>query len=279
MNFPSMRNHILELFPKGMTMDQKINHMATLPCKTCLKNLVVSQLCVQKHISSLIDLQNNKDLYILQRIVQDHISFDLTTSKLWYAMVLLRSCDYTATLNIVNQMLSSIRPFALYESVSENSESIRLYLDKFLNSECTTLERAKKAWVSDIMFESKFNMTEVLPLAFQIELFFTYQHHPVIVSPFVCAFYIMFLCYHELGQYDNRHRALAQLIEVVHNREQCGRFRHHAYNIAGHCLLVTLERDRARYMFNRSRQFTRRSFNPVMEKYNSANWYNSNFCV
>ena len=278
MNFPLMYNHILEFFPKGMTMDQKINHMASLPCKTCLKYFVVSQLRVQKHIRSLIDLQNNKDLYILQRIIQDHVSFDLTTSKLWYSMVLLRSCDYTATLNIVNQMLSSVRPFALYESASENSESIRLYLDKFLNSQCTTLERAKKAWVNDIISESKFNMTEALPLAFQIELFFTYQQQPVIVSPFACAYYILFLCYHQLGQYDNRNRALAQLIEVVHNREQCGRFRHHAYNIAGHCLLVTLERDRARDMFNRSRQFLR-SMNPVLGKYNSATWYISNFCV
>ena len=87
----------------------------------------------------------------------------------------------------------------------------------------------------------------------------------------------MFLCYHGLGQYDNRDRALHQLIEVVNNREQCGEERHLPYNIAGHCLLITGERDRARDMFNRSQQFARG--NLEWEKYNSATWYLRNFCA
>ena len=39
-------------------------------------------------------------------------------------------------------------------------------------------------------------------------------------------------------QYDNRDRALRQLMDTVNDRERCGLFRYHSYNIAGHCMLI-----------------------------------------
>ena len=152
-------------------------------------------------------------------------------------------------------------------------------MDMFLNSSCTVMDRAKKAWTADLNVRS--HMTEILPLAFQIEFNYitdvTINSSGISLSPYTCAYYLMFLCYHQLCQYENSYRALQQLIEVVNNPEQCGILRHYSYNIAGHCLLMTGENDRARDMFNRSIQFTRSL--PYYERNNAAVWYIRNFFV
>ena len=282
MNTTLVHNLISELMPNYMptrsTSDEKLNHIVTIPCKTSLKYLVMKQLRVQKHIKSSVVDQSNKILYNLQRAVHDNKTLcDLSMNKLWCAIVLLKRFEYTQALSIINQVLSSVPPYALYESASECSESKRRYVDKFLNSSCTTMERAKKAWITDLIFNR--NTTAILPLAIQIELNHTTGVHGIWIqlSPFTCAYYLMFLCYHELGQYDNRDRALQQLIEVVNNRDQCGIRRHRSYNIAGHCLLITGERAKARDMFNRSIQFAR-SY-PLYDKYNAAVWYIRNFYI
>ena len=143
------------------------------------------------------------------------------------------------------------------------------------------MHRARDTWLMDIVFDKW--MSDILPLAIQIELYF-YQFDPfynivdiVRLSPYVCAYYLMFLCYHELGQYDNRNCALRQLIDVINNRKQCGTRRDYSYNIAGHCLLVTGQIDRARDMFNSSLLF-RMTHAPLQRNGNSANWYIRNFC-
>ena len=286
MNVQLVRNRISEFMPnlmsKNWTFDDKLNKIISLPCKTSLTFLVVKQLHVQKHIESSMLGRSNKTLYNLQRAVRDNKTLcDLSMNKFWCAIVHLKSCEYTATLSIINQVLSSVPPYALYKSGSECNESKRRYVDLFLSSSCTVMERAKMAWITDLIFHQR--MTEILPLAIQIEVI--HSNHskdifskPISLSPFTCAYYLMFLCHHQLGQYDNRDRALQQLIEVVNNREQCGTFRHHSYNIAGHCLLMTEEIDRARDMFNRSIQFSRR-VGLLADKYNTARWYKRNFCV
>ena len=81
----------------------------------------------------------------------------------------------------------------------------------------------------------------------------------------------MFLNYHAINQYESRNRALDQLIETVNNREQCGDFRHHSYNITGHCLLYMGLYEQARDMFIRSYQFT--AVNPPLDRFNSARFY------
>ena len=289
MNIPLVNNLCSELmskyFPlvtKQRTVDDMLNNIMSLPCKTSLKYLVVKQLRVLKHTEASVLDQRNEVLYNLLRAVHENKTLcDLSINKLRCAIVLLKRCEYTATLSIINQVLSSVPPYALYKSASEYSESKRLYVDMFLNSSCTVMERAKKAWIPDLIFNRQ--MTEILPLAIQIEVNYNTdidllrKYLVIYLSPFTCAYYLMFLCYHELGQYDNRDRALQQLIEVVNNPEQCGKEPYRSYNIAGHCLLVTGERERARDMFNRSIQFSRRD--SWWDRRNTAEWYIRNFCV
>ena len=81
----------------------------------------------------------------------------------------------------------------------------------------------------------------------------------------------MFLNYCGLRQYDNRDRALRQLIDVVNNEEQRGHFRFHSYNIVGHCLLSVGETEQARDMFMRSYQITLSDLRH--HRYNSAQYY------
>ena len=177
--------------------------------------------------------------------------------------------------------MSSIPSYVMYYSETEilNAEKKCLYVDKFLNSRCTTQQRARKAWLMDLIFR-KF-MSETLPLAIQIELYFCCEgydsmYRGVQLSPYTCTYYIMFLCYHELGQYDNRDRSLCKLLEVVNNQEQKGRYEHHSYNIAGHCLLIAGNINQASEMFKRSRGI--RYNLPLPEDFNSATWYIRSFC-
>ena len=81
----------------------------------------------------------------------------------------------------------------------------------------------------------------------------------------------MFQCYHGLGQYDNRDRALRQLFDTVNDRERCSVAKHQSYNIAGHCLLMAGYVDIARNMFLQSIHFTRPD--PVIDKYNAVYKY------
>ena len=83
----------------------------------------------------------------------------------------------------------------------------------------------------------------------------------------------MFLCYHGLGQYDNRNRALRQLMDTANDEDRCGLRTYHSYNIAGHCMLISGYVELAREMFLRSAQFTHRMRPPVLDKYNDAYKY------
>ena len=130
----------------------------------------------------------------------------------------------------------------MHELSSIDSEAKQLYVDIFLDSDVTMIQRAKKAWVFDLYIAK--DMINVMPLAIQIELYFNGNHFPVVLSPFTFAYYLQFLCYHRMQQYVNRDRALQQLIEVVDNREQCG-LPHNSLNIAGHCMLLVGRRAQA----------------------------------
>ena len=75
-------------------------------------------------------------------------------------------------------------------------------------------------------------------LAIQVVLRFCEHVYGVLISPITCAYYLMFLCYHELCQKENRERALRLLMTVVNSPELCERHIHHSFNIAGHRLLL-----------------------------------------
>ena len=74
-----------------------------------------------------------------------------------------------------------------------------------------------------------------VPLAIQVELRFCEHVYGVLISPITCAYYLMFLCYHELRRKENRDRALRLLMTVVNSPELCERHMHHSFNTAGHC--------------------------------------------
>ena len=122
----------------------------------------------------------------------------------------------------------------------------------------------------DMLFEK--NLVDVLPVAIQFELkLFMFQHVPVIwLSPFICAYYLQFLCYHEMQQHENRDGTLQQMTEVPHYPQEYGAM-FSSLNIAGHCLFLAGRTAEARDMFNFSYLFSQ--LKPPYDKYNSALWY------
>ena len=149
------------------------------------------------------------------------------------------------------------------------ADSKQLYLDRYCGRNTHTLCRAKEAWLFDMnITHSEYSF---VPRAIQIELDHFNPKPGVKISPFTYAYYLMLLCYHGLGQYDNRDRALRQLVDTVNDRERCGVCLHHSYNIAGHCLLMAEYVEMARDMFLQSAQFTQP--NPVINKYNAVYKY------
>ena len=110
----------------------------------------------------------------------------------------------------------------------------------FLDSDVTVMQRARKAWLFNLSFTK--NMADMVPLAIQIELYFSDPTTFIDLSPVTCTYYLQFLCYHRMCQYDSRNRALQQLIELLTNKERITDETYNAFNIAGHCLLLAGER-------------------------------------
>ena len=282
-------NILLCQYPKSVSLfyDQIISQILNLPCKTCLKSLVIKEFVFDRNTRAINSLcLENKFVYWITAH-EKSLAFDLSTCALWHAIVLLMKQEYTSTLRILSQVSCSIPPYAMSQSFANfmiyqeptDTEQLPcsscLYVDKFLQSEYSTMKRAKEAWLLDLSVAK--TQSEAMPLGIQIELYFcnTVINH-VYLSPFTCLFYLMFLCYHELHQYDSRDCALRQLVDVANNSKQCGRWPYHSYNIAGHCLLIAGEIDRARDMFSRSHQKT--LLNSLLDMSNSALWYLQNFC-
>ena len=213
----------------------------------------------------------NKTFYKPCRYLHLNVfGFDISTNRLWYAMIMTMRGDNILSLRVLDNVLSSIPPIALYCSNPGcvRNETKNWYVDAFSSENNPVTERARTAWMFDILIMPSDN--EMVPAAIQIELTHCDKMFGVYLSPFVCAYYLMFLNYHALRQYENRDRAFCQLIEAVTNPEQCGVLRYHSYNIAGHCLLYMGLYEQARDMFIRSFQFT--SDGPD-HRFNSARFY------
>ena len=237
---------------------------------TSLAPLVLKYHALMSNIPHRVP--RNHDAYKLGRLAQsDASSVDISTCKLWYAMVLLRQTDYAACLSTVNDVLSRIPPYALYMSgfLHSSRESTSLYERVYLESDTNDMERLRTSWLTDMKFSMTFY--NIVPLAVRIELDFIFDGlSGVRVSPFIFAYYLMFLCHHELHQFVDRDRALRLLVDTVCNREQGGGILHHALNIVGHCAYLTGQRNVARLMFNSSYKATKRHY---LGKYNSAAHY------
>ena len=274
-------------FPiSSLVLESSIGQIQTLQCKTDLKSMIITQLLLEKCIKSFIDPNSgNKNVYKLSKMCNKELSsLDISTSKLWYAIILLNKRDFTSALSIINQLLSDIPPFAIFVIRHDSfllPETSQLYVNMFMNSGSTPKERARKAWLIPLHFEKC--MTDMLPLAIQIELYFSGPNIFVTIQPLVLAYYLAFQCYHELGQYDHRDNALRQLVDLVNNDAEKVASHERSFNIAGHCLLIAGDIARARDMFIRSKQ-TAMKFEtfPLVAlfagKCNSAEWYLEHFC-
>ena len=254
-----------------------ISKLSTLDCKTHLKTMVIRNFLLNKHMRSLFNScgSGNKGVYQLQQTAQrDTFSCDISTCKLWCATFLYMKGDYLSTLNIVTQVLSNIPPYAMNE-VMTNNDCEQLYVDMLLDSDTEVNERARKAWIFNLYFVKDSFYSELIPVGIQIE--FHFSDVAAILSPITCAYYLQFLCYHEMHQYDRRECALQQLMEVAYNYmyEPLGN-PVTTWNIAGHCLLLAGKRAQARDMFYRSYTLSQRY--PPLDKYNSAPWYLQNCC-
>ena len=258
-----------------------INTLLSLSCKTLLKTFVLKMYFFRIHFQSLIQNgSGNKEVYKLHRSIQtDVFSYDILSSKLWYAIFLFMKRDYSSVLSITNEILSSIPPFAFFNSAVNqlDNENKRLYVDMFLDSDMTVMQRARKAWMNELTLTK--DMTDMVPLAIQIELYFSDPLAVISLSPFTCTYYLQFLCYHRMGQYGRRNCALQQLLDIciTDNLKNAGIAPHFTLNITGHCLLLAGERALAWEMFNKSYHITLHiASNSPMHKYNSARWYLQN---
>ena len=241
---------------------------------TSLAMFTVRHLCLLILVRKLFNFsyQSNKNLYCCMASLNKNVlGKNLSSSKLWLATFLLQRGDYDGSLQHVNGVLSSIPPYALYYSGGFRSGeySKQLFLDRYSGRNTDILCRAKEAWLFDMHFtHSEYSF---VPRAIQIGLDHCDPRIGFKISPFAFAYYLMFMCYHGLGQYDNRDRALRQLVDIANDKERRGVYRHHSNNIAGHCMLSAGNVDMARNVFLESARLTRSA--KSIDKYNAAHKY------
>ena len=196
---------------------------------------------------------------------------DISSNKLWLATYFLYKKDYSIALRYVNNVLSSIPPYALYCSalkIRSGAGAYGLYRDTYCTRELDLFKRVREAWLFDIMIWPMSH--QIMPRAIQIELSYCDSFLGIRVSPFTYAYYLMFLCYHELGHFDRRDHALHELVETVNDQERCSVKRYTSYNIVAHCLLLAGKSDMARDLLVKSVKST---YNTVLDQYNPAYIY------
>ena len=217
----------------------------------------------------------NRYVYKMHQLAHRDISADMVTTGLLFSTLLLKRGKYSSCLRSVYDIISIIPPYALYIGTAVfqwRDDSTEIYGRTFYESNKSITEKAKTAWLFHIHFYN--DMMDNVHLAIQIELLHCHDKLGICVSPYVYAYFLIFLCYHKLNLYDERDRALQMLLIVVNDPEKSGLYIHHSYNIAGHCLLLAGKRDSARANFTRSFEMT--DSRPILHKYNSAPFYLQN---
>ena len=270
----SRRGQYLCWYPHSL--NKVFCQVLSLSCKTPLQDLVLKGLLFHRYISSATNTwsSRNRCRYKLQQKVPlEMCSFDISTCKLKCAILLYNTGDYHLTLDIINQVLSSIPPFVLH--YHDSLQTRRLYRDVYRYSSASIIQKANAAWMLPMNFHQ---MDSSLPLAIKIELYF--QRLSVKLSPFTCAYYLQFLCYFDLHQYENRDHALEQLVDFAkHAAERVTDGYIYSFsdlNIAGHCLLLAGRITEARDMFYWSYAIVQQ-FLPDLQEMNSTRWYLQNF--
>ena len=121
----------------------------SLPCKTNLKTLVLETFLFKLRIKTFQGSSENRCVYKLHRFAHNEtFSFDLSSCKLWCAILLLMKRDYSTSLSIINKLLSSISPYTLYLSgpgIRSCNETKRLYMDRFMINNNAKIKRSLDA--------------------------------------------------------------------------------------------------------------------------------------
>ena len=241
-----------------------------------LSVLLIKYFCLPIAIKKLYDSahQCNKYVYNNMTPLSNNVyGTDIASSKLWLATFLRQQGDYYKSLQIINRLLSSIPPYAFYESgyMHINDGYKQIYIDKYFQN-TDLLNRAKEAWLLNMHITHR--QYSFVPRAIQIELDYCDTAVGVKVSPFIYAYYVMFLCYHELGQYYNRDCvAFYELALTLTDKERHGAYMHHSLNIVGHCMLMAGYEETARDLFLESAKFTRSLHLTAFDKYNAVYKY------
>ena len=249
--------------------------------RTFLPLLTIRELYLWVTIETIsCSLHGNKSKYKGMQALNQHIyGINTVSSNLWLATFLVQQNDYCRALQKINNTLSSIPPYALYNGLNRYSSkgqfgaislTEQMYEDIYLGHDVDVLTKAKGAWLLDInVFRPQYWH---VPRAIQIELECSDPKYAVRVSPYTYAYYLMFLCYHELNQYDDRNWALSHLIRSVCDSGRVSPTLHHSLNITGHCFLLVGNVSLARIFFLKSANFMHR-MKEAFDKYNSAYLY------
>ena len=242
---------------------------------TSLPLFAIKQICHHLTVEKVQDCRNgNKSRYNRIKYLENNFyGVDVTSSKLWLATFWLQQGDYSKALHNINDVLSAIPPYALYfsaYSIQTNIDSRRRYNEMYCNYSSDLITKAREAWLFDLRMTQK--DYDFVSRAIQIELYYCDPEIGIFMPPMAYAYYLMFLCYNGMEQYDNRDYALSQLIDTVSDNERSLGFKSSAYNITGHCLLITGQLDMARSFFVQSTQFSR-CLSSVFDKYNTAYIY------
>ena len=157
---------------------QFINHFQVhnTAYKTHLALFAIRIIFIHASIfSTYIKLQSvgNKTLYRPRRFLESNITgIDISTCRLWYAMLLTKCGDYRLSLRIIDKVLSSISPFALYYTgrsfCDVTDETKQQYVDMFSSNNSHVTERAKRAWMFDLQIMPRH--MDMVPHAIQVEL-------------------------------------------------------------------------------------------------------------
>ena len=247
-----------------ITKDVLNKYLLLMYFRSIFTAIIVKKLCYSHSV--------NKSPYTtIRSLNKNAFGVDIASSQLWLATFWLQYKDYHATLKTINNVLSSIPPFALYcYGMDIHTEYPSEYRDMCDMGNLKVVSRTKKFWLFDMKISQ--NDFQFVPRAIQIELIHCDPTVGVSVSPFVYAYYLMFLCYHGLGQYDDRDRALRQLVDTANDPERYGLFKYLSYNIAGHCLLVVGHTGMARDLFLKSAHYTHQ-LGSIYDTYNAAYQY------
>ena len=172
-----------------------------------MASIVIRRLCLMLSISGL-GYEGNKSMYYYMNMLDKNVhGTDIASSRLWLATFLFLQGDHRRLLQTINDIFSSVPPYAIEYSVDipTNDRCKQLYVHTCCIRNTHTIRRTQEAWLIDMYITN--DVYFLVSSAIQNELDHCDANVGFFLSHFTYAYHLMFLCYHELCQYDDRNRA------------------------------------------------------------------------